>query len=90
MGIERIHAGLRRGRIEDELSPSTPLLYCVVMAHDDRPVGIAVCCQTQPEQSEIDTERKDRCSGDKKNQAEKDSPQALPELCRRHRHEARL
>ena len=90
MWIEGIHACLRRGRIEDELSLSVLLLYRVVMAHDDGSVGIAVCCQAQPEQSEIDPERKDRRSENKENQAEKDLPQPLPELCRCHRHEPRL
>ena len=90
MGIECIHACLRRGRIDDELSLSVLLLYRVVMAHHDGSVGIAVCSQAQPEQREIDPEREDRCSEKKENQAEKDLPQPLPELCRRHRHEARL
>ena len=90
MWIECVHAGLRRGRIEDELSLSVLLLYRVVMAHDDGSVGIAVCCQAQPEQSEIDPERKHRCSENKENQTEKDLPQPFPELYRCYRHEARL
>ena len=90
MRIECIHACLRRGRIENELSLSALLLHRVVMAHHDGSVGIAVGCQAQPEQTEIDAERKDGCSEDKHNQAEKDLPQPLPELCRCHRHEARL
>ena len=90
MWIECIHACLRRGRIKNELGLSVLLLHRVVVAHDDGSVGIAFGCQVQPEQTEIDAERKDRCSEDKQNQAEKDLPQPLPKLCRGHRHEARL
>ena len=90
MWIECIHAGLRRGRIEDELSLSVLLLYRVVMAHHDGSIGVAVCRQAQSEQTEIDAECKDRCSADNQNQAEKDSPQPLPQLCRCHCHEPRL
>lgn len=90
MWIERIDAGLRRGRIEDELGLPVLLLHGVVMTHHNGSVRFAVRRHTQPEQAKIDAKRENGRSKDEDDHAEKDSSQQFSEFRRCQRHEARL
>lgn len=90
MRIERVHAGLGRRRIKNELCLSILLQHGVVMADYNGTIGIAVRSDTEPEQSKVDSKSQDRGAEDEENQTQKDFPNPLPEFRRSQRHEARL
>ena len=90
MWIERVYAGLWRGRVKDELRLSVLLSDRVVVGHDNRSVWVAIRTDAQPEQAQINYKRDGARSGGKQEQAEKYLPQPFPEFCRGERHSGRL
>jgi len=86
MRKQRVHASLRRRRVEDELRLSILLLHGVVMTHHDRAIRIALSSHPQTEQAEVDSERHNGRAQHEDNRAQKDSPEPLPEFgsCQRH------
>ena len=88
--IERIDTGLGRGRVENELCLPVLLKHGIIVAHDNRAVGIAVGSNSQSEQAEIDTKCDDRSREEEEKQAHKGLPKPLPKFRCRQRHEARL
>jgi hypothetical protein len=90
MWVKRIHAGLRSGRIKDELRLSVLLRDCIVVSHYDRSVWIPIHSHAQPEQTQINYKCEDGSSENKQKQAEKYLSKPLPEFRRCERHRRRL
>jgi len=87
MGVNRVHASLRCGRVKDELRLSVLLRNRIVASHDDRSVWIPIRSHSQPEQTQINDKREDGRSQQEQKQAQKYSSKSLPEFrrCERHR-----
>ena len=86
-----VDAGLVLGRFEDELGFAAFLLDCVVMAHGDRSVGIAVQGGADTEDDEIHTIGENCQAQEAEKCGAEGAPQPLPEIGRRGLvHEAEL
>jgi len=90
MGIKRIYAGLRSGRVKDELCLSVFLGNRIVVSHYGRSVRIPIGSHAQPEQSKINCKREGGRSENNQKQAEKYLSKPRPEFRRCERHRRRL